>query len=134
MIIVSTIFIFNIDNWEIIRLNVQWQNKFSTICCHYEIKVSFTLSVAGVKHIVLIGHCNCGKVNIASKKNLFIAKFSKNGGLILEKIEAGFNNYAPMFEINNEIDYTLNEATRFCLNYPKTIITHLYDTVKGNLH
>jgi len=40
-----------------------------------EFKVSFAISVGEVKHIALIAHSNCGMVNLASKKNIFIEKF-----------------------------------------------------------
>jgi len=33
-----------------------------------EFKVSFAISVGGVRHIVLIAHSNCGMVNLISKK------------------------------------------------------------------
>ena len=98
-----------------------------------EFKVSFAISVGGVKHIALIAHNNCGMVNLISKKSQFIEKLAENGGWTLEKAEEHFNNYAPMFEINNEIDFTLSEAARLRLRYPKIIIAPLYYKVEDNL-
>src|SRR4030095_1884050 len=37
-----------------------------------EFKVSFAISVGGVKNIALIGHNHCGMVNLASKKDIFV--------------------------------------------------------------
>jgi len=98
-----------------------------------EFKVSFAISVGGVKHIALIGHSNCGMVNLISKKNQFIEKLSENGGWTREQAEEHFNNYAPMFEINNEIDFILSETLRLRQRYPKVQIAPMYYKVEDNL-
>ena len=98
-----------------------------------EFKVSFAISVGGVKHIALIGHSNCGMVNLVSKKDQFIEKLSENGGWTIEQAEEHFNNYAPMFEINNEIDFTLSETARLRLRYPKIKVAPMYYKVEDNL-
>lgn len=98
-----------------------------------EFKVSFAIAVGGVTHIALIGHSNCGMVNLASKKIQFIEKLSENGGWTLEQAEEHFNNYAPMFEINNEIDFILSETSRLRLRYPKVLIAPMYYKVEDNL-
>lgn len=98
-----------------------------------EFKVSFAISVGEVKHIALIAHSNCGMVNLMSQKNQFITKLSDNGGWTLEQAEEHFNNYAPMFEINNEIDFILSETSRLRLRYPKIIIAPMYYKVEDNL-
>lgn len=99
---------------------------------HSEFKVSFAISVGGVKHIALIAHNHCGMVNLVSKKVQFIEKLSENAGWTQEQAEEHFNNYAPMFEINNEIDFTLSEAARLRLRYPKIIIAPIYYKVEDN--
>ncbi len=97
-----------------------------------EFKVSFALSVGNVKHIALLAHNNCGMVNLASNKSIFIEKLSENAGWTVEQAEEHFNNYAPMFEINNEIDFILSETARLRLRYPKIIIAPLYYKVEDN--
>lgn len=97
-----------------------------------EFKVSFAVSVGGVKHIALIAHNSCGMVNLISKKSQFIEKLSVNAGWTVEQAEEHFNNYAPMFEISNEIDFTLRETVRLRLRYPKITIAPLYYKVEGN--
>ena len=98
-----------------------------------EFKVSFAVSVGEVKHIALIAHSNCGMVNLMSKKNQFITKLSDNGGWTTEQAEEHFNNYAPMFEINNEIDFILSETQRLRQRYPKVQIAPLYYTLEDTL-
>jgi carbonic anhydrase len=100
---------------------------------HSEFKVSFAISVGDVKHIALIAHSNCGMVNLVSKKTQFIEKLSENGGWTIEQAEEHFNNYAPMFEINNEIDFILSETKRLRQRYPKVQIAPMYYKVEDNL-
>ena len=97
-----------------------------------EFKVSFAVSVGGVKHIALIGHSNCGMVNLASNKDIFIEKLSENAGWTTEQAEEHFNNYAPMFEINNEIDFILSETVRLRLRYPKILIAPMFYKLEDN--
>lgn len=98
-----------------------------------EFKVSFAISVGGVKHIALIGHSNCSMVNLVSKKDQFVAKLTENGGWTTEQAEEHFNNYAPMFEINNEIDFILSETARLRKRYPKIQIAPMYYRVEDDL-
>lgn len=98
-----------------------------------EFKVSFAISVGEVKHIALIGHSNCSMVNLVSKKDQFVEKLSENGGWTLEQAEEHFNNYAPMFEINNEIDFILSETLRLRQRYPKVQIAPMYYKLEDNL-
>lgn len=98
-----------------------------------EFKVSFAISVGGVKHIALIGHSNCGMVNLVSKKDQFVEKLAENGGWTAEQAEEHFNNYAPMFEINNEIDFILSETLRLRQRYPKVQIAPMYYKLEDNL-
>jgi len=98
-----------------------------------EFKVSFAVSVGEVKHIALIAHSNCSMVNLISKKTQFINKLSENGGWTVEQAEEHFNNYAPMFEINNEIDFILSETQRLRQRYPKVQIAPMYYKLEDNL-
>lgn len=98
-----------------------------------EFKVSFAIAVGGVKHIALIAHSNCGMVNLMSKKNQFIEKLSENAGWTTEQAEEHFNNYAPMFEINNETDFILSETQRLRQRYPKVQIAPMYYKLEDNL-
>jgi carbonic anhydrase len=98
-----------------------------------EFKVSFAISVGGVKHIALIAHSNCGMVNLASQKDKFVGKLSENGGWTIEQAEEHFNNYAPMFEIENEIDFILSETARLRQRYPKVQIAPMYYKLEDNL-
>ncbi len=100
---------------------------------HSEFKVSYAIAVGGVKCIALIGHTQCGMVNLIQRKELFIQGLVENGGWQSETAEEHFMQFAPMFEIGNEIDFVLSEAKRLRWRYPKILIAPLLYRVEDNL-
>lgn len=97
-----------------------------------EFKVSYAIAVGGVKHIALIGHNHCGMVNLVSRKNTFIEGLMNNAGWSKEQAEEHFMNFAPMFEIGNEIDFILSETIRLRKKYPKIKIAPMLYLVEDN--
>ena len=97
-----------------------------------EFKVSYAIAVGQVKHIALIGHNNCGMVNLISRKGQFINGLINNAGWNKERAEEHFMNFAPMFEIGNEIDFVISEAIRLRLRYPKIIIVPMLYQIEDN--
>lgn len=77
-----------------------------------EFKISYAIAIGGVKHIALIAHDRCGMVNLVSRKQQFIDGLCKNAGWDRERAEEHFMNYAPIFEIDNEIEFTVEESKR----------------------
>lgn len=97
-----------------------------------EFKVSFAVSVGGVKHIALIGHNHCGMVNLKSKKEDYINGLVTNAGWTRQQAEEHFNHYAPMFEIGNEVDFILSETKRLRKKYPQIVIAPIIYKVDDN--
>lgn len=97
-----------------------------------EFKVSYAISIGKVKHFALIGHNNCGMVNLAARKELFVNGLVDSAGWLPEKAEEHFMNYAPLFEIGNEIDFILSETNRLRARYPKIKIAPLFYSVDDN--
>ena len=97
-----------------------------------EFKVSYAIAVGGVSTIALIGHNNCGMVNLAARKDLFIDNLVANAGWTHTQAEDHFYAFAPMFEIENEIGFVSSEAKRLRLRYPKVLIAPLLDRVEDN--
>jgi len=98
-----------------------------------EFKVSYAIAVGGVKSIALIGHTQCGMVNLAARRDLFIEGLIENAGWSREKAEEHFDRFEPMFEIGNEADFILSEAKRLRLEYPKILVAPLIYKVEDNL-
>jgi carbonic anhydrase len=98
-----------------------------------EFKVSYAISVGQVRHIVLIGHNNCGMVNLFARKDIFIKGLVDTAGWDRELAEEHFMHYAPIFEIGNEIDFLLSEVKRLRLRYPKICIAPMFYQIEDNL-
>lgn len=98
-----------------------------------EFKVSYAIAVGGVKSIALIGHNQCGMVNLIARRDQFIQGLVENAGWDKVLAEEHFTLFAPMFEIGNETDFVLSEAKRLRLIYPKIQIAPLLYRVEDNL-
>jgi carbonic anhydrase len=97
-----------------------------------EFKVSYAISVGGVRHIALIGHTNCGMVGLHNRKEQFIQGLVDAAGWAREQAEDHFNQFAPMFEIGNEIDFITSEAKRLRLRYPHIAVAPMLYRVEDN--
>jgi carbonic anhydrase len=97
-----------------------------------EFKVSYAIAVGGVKHIAIIGHNNCGMVNLVDRKDIFINGLVDVAGWERERAEEHFMHFAPMFEIENEIDFVLSETARLRSRYPKIKIAPILYKVEDN--
>lgn len=100
-----------------------------------EFKISYAIAIGDVQCIALIGHNNCGMVNLISQKDQFIQGLVGNAGWDKELAEEHFTHFAPMFEIDNEIDFILSEVKRLRLKYPKVLVAPmLYSVDDGRLY
>jgi carbonic anhydrase len=98
-----------------------------------EFKVSYAIAVGGVIAIALIGHTQCGMVNLMARRDQFIQGLVDNAGWSRDWAEEHFMHFAPMFEIGNEVDFVLSEAKRLRLRYPKIQVAPLMYRVEDNL-
>jgi len=97
-----------------------------------EFKVSYAIAVGGVKHIALIGHNNCGMVNLQDRKEQFISGLVETAGWERSRAEEHFMYFSPMFEIENAEDFILSEVKRLRNKYPKIQIAPLMYLVEDN--
>jgi len=97
-----------------------------------EFKVSYAIAVGGVHALALIGHTNCGMVNLAARKAQFVQGLADNAGWTRESADEHFNSFAPMFEISNEVDFILSETARLRSRYPKILIAPMLYRVEDN--
>ncbi len=97
-----------------------------------EFKVSYAIAVGGIRSIALIGHTQCGMVNLIARKDQFVQGLVKAAGWQLHSAEEHFLRFAPMFEIGNEVDFILSEVKRLRLRYPKIVVAPLLYRVEDN--
>lgn len=98
-----------------------------------EFKVSYAIAVGGVAHIALIGHNKCGMVNLVARREEFIRGLVDKAGWERESAEQHFMQFAPMFEIGNEVEFVVSEANRLRLRYPKIQVAPFLYKVEDNL-
>jgi carbonic anhydrase len=97
-----------------------------------EFKVSYAIGVGNVRSIALVGHDQCGMVNLVARKDLFLRGLVEGAGWTLQAAEEHFNNFAPMFEINNETDFVLSEVQRLRLRYPAILVAPMLYRMEDN--
>lgn len=97
-----------------------------------EFKVSYAIAIGGIDYIVLIAHDKCGMVNLPSKLEAFTKGLSRLENWDEERAKEHFYNYAPMFEIENEIDFVVQESKRLSEKYKGIKVLPLYYTLDDN--
>jgi carbonic anhydrase len=98
-----------------------------------DFKVSYAIAVGGVNAIALIGHTNCGMVNLKSKQEKFVRGLMERAGWEQDRAEEHFLQFADQFEIGNEIKFVLSEAKRLRLSYPGVQVFPMLYRVEDNL-
>lgn len=98
-----------------------------------EFKVSYAIAVGGVRAIALIGHTQCGMVNLIARKEQFVRGLVERAGWQPKSAEEHFHHFAPIFEIGSEIDFVLSEAKRLRLRYPKILVAPMLYRIEDNL-
>jgi carbonic anhydrase len=96
-------------------------------------KVSYAIAVGGVRYVALIGHTQCGMINLIARKEQFIQGLIDGAGWKREQAQKYFTHFAPKFEIGDEVDFVLSETIRLRRKYPKIIIVPLIYRVEDNL-
>lgn len=97
-----------------------------------EFKVSYAISVGGIRAIALIGHTQCGMVNLIARKQQFVQGLVDAAGWEREAAEDHFFHFAPMYEIGSEVDFILSEVKRLRRRYPKILVAPLMYKVEDN--
>ena len=98
-----------------------------------EFQISFAVAVGGLPAIALIGHTNCGMANLTSKKEKFIDGLVERAGWNRERAEEHFMHFAPMYEIDNEIDFIVSETKRLRQRYPKSLVAPMLYRIEDSL-
>ncbi len=97
-----------------------------------EFKVSYAIAVGGVRAIALMGHTQCGMVNLMARRKTFVDGLVRKAGWDRDAAEQHFMHFAPMFEIGSETDFVLSEAKRLRLRYPRVAVAPLIYKVEDN--
>ncbi len=100
-----------------------------------EFQISYAVSAGSVGYIALIGHDDCGMVNLAAKKDKIVNGLVDKAGWDKRSAEEQFNACSSMFEIADPIGFTFLEAKRLKAKYPKiTVVPMLYKVEDNRLY
>lgn len=97
-----------------------------------EFKVSYAIAVGGVRAIALIGHTQCGMVNLMGRHRSFVEGLVEGAGWDRASAEDHFYHFSPIFEIGDELDFVCSEANRLRLRYPKIMVAPMLYRVEDN--
>ena len=90
-----------------------------------EFQIAYALAVGGVKSIALIGHTQCGMVNLNARRSQFIQGIAETAAWEEAQAEEYFQQFAPFFEIGNEVTYVARETKRLRQRFPDVQIVPL---------
>ncbi len=94
--------------------------------------ISYALAVGNIRHIALIGHTDCGMMNLEERKQKFIDGLSQNAAWNKEEAGIHFEREAPEFEIGDSIRFTLKQKEQLENRYPGVQIAPVIYKVEDN--
>ena len=96
-----------------------------------EFRVSYAISVGGVRAIALMGHTNCGMSGLLARREIFIRGLV-DVGWTRAAAEEHFDRFAPQHEIGPEDEFIRREARRLRSLYPKVVVAPLLYRIEDN--
>ena len=98
-----------------------------------EFRISYAISVGGVRTIVLIAHTDCGMAKLDQSREQFIQGLMDAAGWDESRAVKHFEESAPKFGMRDEVDFVLKEAARLRAIYPRIKIVPLLYRVEDDL-
>ncbi|MCK4920303.1 MAG: carbonic anhydrase [Bacteroidales bacterium] len=99
-----------------------------------EFKLSYAISVGGIKHIAIIGHSDCAMTKLRINEKKFVRGLVKYAKWSEKLAIKHFNTKSTVFGIKDEIDFTLKETKRLRKLYPGiTVVPMIYQVEDSRL-
>ena len=90
-----------------------------------EFQISFAIGVGGVRAIALIGHDQCGVVDLIGRRRQLVDGLVEGAGWERRLAEQHFDELAPRFEIASAEDSVSSQAHHLRHLYPKVLVAPL---------
>jgi len=90
-----------------------------------EFQLSFAIAIGGVQAIALVGHDQCGMVNLGARRHAFVRGLITNAGWTRRKAETHFDSLAEQFEIGDAMVSVIRDAARLRQKYPAVAVAPL---------
>ena len=98
-----------------------------------EFRISFAISVGGVRTIVLIAHTDCAMTRVAGQHDEFVRGLVEHAGWDRERAEKHFADSIGKFAISDEVEFVMREAERLRGLYPRITVVPLLYRVEDDL-
>jgi carbonic anhydrase len=95
-------------------------------------EISYAVAVGGVSTIALLGHTDCGMVQVTRRRDSFVRGLVERAGWNAEQAERHFDRFAHWYEIGDAIEFTVAEAKRLRRKYPRLLVAPLLYTVEDD--
>lgn len=95
-------------------------------------EVSFAVAVGGVRAVAVIGHSDCGMAGVTGRRDAFVAGLADGAGWAADEAAAHFDEAAPVHEIDDPIDRTLEQTGRLRRRYPGVLVAPLHYRVEDH--
>lgn len=100
-----------------------------------EFQIAYALTLGGLKSIALVGHTDCGMVNLEQRRRQYIQGLIEITNWEEKAAEEHFSSHAPQNEIGDETGFILSEAKRLNALFPKVdCVPLLYQVSDKNLY
>jgi carbonic anhydrase len=99
----------------------------------HEFQVAYAIAVGGVKAVAVIGHTQCGMVNLNARRTQYIQGLVEVTGWGNELAETHFIEQSPLNEIVDEAGFVVSEVKRLRSLFPNVVIAPLLYQVENHL-
>jgi carbonic anhydrase len=97
-----------------------------------QFRISFAITIGGIRHIAVIGHSLCGMVGLDTKRDKIIKGLVETTGWDEESAKAHFTAGAAASGIDNAMDFTVGQVKRLRELYPGITAAALFYKVEDD--
>ncbi len=98
-----------------------------------EFMVSYAVAIGGVQAICLIGHDECGMVDVLARRDAFVSGLVETGGWERKAAEGHFARLSAGCEVRDSGEFVRGEARRLRERYPRVTVAPLFYRVCDGL-
>ena len=98
----------------------------------HEFDISYAVAIGGLRAIALLGHTQCGMVNLPERRELFIEGLVAHGGWTADHASAQFDASVGVYAIEDSVTFVLEESRRLSALYPKVLVAPLLYRVEDD--
>jgi carbonic anhydrase len=95
-------------------------------------EISYAVAIGGVSTVALLGHTDCGMVQVTRKRDSFVRGLVERAGWDPAAAARHFDRFAHRYEIRNAIEFTVTEAKRLRRQYPRLLVAPLLYTIEDD--